>query len=76
MPWKSLSLILSILGEHPDLPGFYNAVGFSGHGFMIAPATAKLTAEAVACGCTPELIAPLDAERFERGDLVLEPNVV
>lgn len=65
-----------ILGEHPDLPGFYNAVGFSGHGFMIAPATAKLTAEAVACGCTPELIAPLDAGRFERGDLVLEPNVV
>jgi len=65
-----------ILGEHPDLAGFYNAVGFSGHGFMIAPATASLTAEAVACGCTPELIAPLDAKRFERGDLVLEPNVV
>lgn len=65
-----------ILGEHPDLPGFYNAVGFSGHGFMIGPATAKLVAEAVACGCTPELIKPLDAGRFERGDLILEPNVV
>ncbi|MCK4594887.1 FAD-binding oxidoreductase [bacterium] len=65
-----------ILGEHPDLPGFYNAVGFSGHGFMIGPATAKLVAEAVACGYTPELIKPLDAKRFERGDLILEPNVV
>ena len=65
-----------ILGEHPELPGFYNAIGFSGHGFMIGPATARLTAEAILTGETPELIRALDAGRFARGDLVLEPNVV
>ncbi len=65
-----------ILGEHPDLDGFYNAVGFSGHGYMIAPATAELLAAELESGRRPELIEPLDAGRFSRGELVLEPNVV
>lgn len=65
-----------ILGEHHQLAGFYNAVGFSGHGYMIAPATAELLAEEIDSGERPELIAPLDARRFARGELVLEPNVV
>ncbi len=65
-----------ILGEDPRLEGFYHAVGFSGHGFMIAPYTAKLTAEAIVTGKTPELISSLDVLRFERGELIHEPNVV
>jgi len=65
-----------IIGEDPRLSGFYHAAGFSGHGFMIAPATAKLTAEAIATGKTPELISSLDVLRFERGELIHEPNVV
>ena len=34
-----------ILGEHPELQGFYLASGFSGHGVMQAPATGKLMSE-------------------------------
>lgn len=65
-----------ILGEAPGVPGFYNAVGFSGHGFMLAPVTAKLMAELI-CGQQPHLdIAPLSLERFAKGELIQEPSVV
>ncbi len=65
-----------ILGEHPDVKGFFQAVGFSGHGFMVAPMTARCMAKLIA-GETPEIdISPLSIERFERGELVVEPSVV
>lgn len=31
-----------ILGEHPQVGGFYMAIGFSGHGFMLAPTVSRL----------------------------------
>lgn len=65
-----------ILGEHPDVKGFYQAVGFSGHGFMIGPMTARAIAQLIA-GQKPEVdISPLSIERFERGELIIEPSVV
>lgn len=65
-----------ILGEVPTLKGFYNAVGFSGHGFMLAPVTGRLMAEAIS-GREPHLdIAPLSLERFAKGELLREPSVV
>lgn len=65
-----------ILGEAPGVQGFYNAVGFSGHGFMLGPVTAKLMAELIS-GQEPHLdIAPLSLERFEKGELIQEPSVV
>ena len=33
------------LGEVPESPGFFQAIGFSGHGFMLAPITGVLLAE-------------------------------
>ena len=36
------------LGEVPGAPGVWLAAGFSGHGFMIAPAVGRLLADALA----------------------------
>jgi sarcosine oxidase subunit beta len=65
-----------ILGEHPKLKGFYMSLGFSGHGFMLAPTTGKLIAELILDGKTSITINKLDIGRFERGELIIEPSVV
>ncbi len=65
-----------ILGEHPQVRGFYMAIGFSGHGFMLAPVASKLIAELILEGKTFLPIDKLDIGRFERGELILEPSVV
>jgi FAD-dependent oxidoreductase domain-containing protein 1 len=58
----------ALLGEHPALPGFVVAAGFSGHGLMMAPATGLAVAELIADGrCTTFPIDPLAVDRFERG---------
>jgi FAD-dependent oxidoreductase domain-containing protein 1 len=58
----------ALLGEHPALPGFIVAAGFSGHGLMMAPATGLAVAEIIADGdCTTFPIGPLAVDRFERG---------
>jgi len=63
-----------ILGE--VLPGFFVAVGFSGHGFMIAPKTAEIMAKLI-LGIKPDIdISPLSLDRFEKGELIVEPSVV
>ena len=65
-----------ILGEHPQVKGFYMSVGFSGHGFMLSPITGKLIAELILDGKPSISIGKLDIGRFERGELVNEPLVV
>jgi glycine/D-amino acid oxidase-like deaminating enzyme len=58
----------ALVGEHPALPGFVVAAGFSGHGLMMAPATGLAVAELISDGrCTTFDIAPLAPDRFERG---------
>ena len=54
-----------------SVPGLVNAVGFSGHGFMQAPAAGRLVSEIVVDG-EPSLVdvGALSAARFERGDLL------
>ena len=65
-----------IVGENEELPGFCQAVGFSGHGFMIGPKTAKILAQLIA-GVEPDMdISALSMKRFEKGELILEPSVV
>jgi sarcosine oxidase subunit beta len=67
--------------HHPiieeTVPGFVNAAGFSGHGFMQSPATGKLVAEIVVDGA-PSLvdISELGADRFERGNQLEEGTVI
>jgi sarcosine oxidase subunit beta len=38
---------LPLIGEDPRLPGFFQANGFGGHGFMLAPASSRRVAQAV-----------------------------
>jgi len=57
-----------ILGEAPGAPGFYVACGFSGHGFMHAPAIGVLMAELILDGRARSMdIAPLSLARFAGG---------
>lgn len=54
-----------ILGRHPDLPAWYDACGFSGHGFMQAPELGRLVAEDVLDGDITSLdVSALRIERF------------
>ena len=60
-----------IVGEHPQVNGFYMAVGFSGHGFMLAPVASQLMAELILLRRTSIPIDKLDINRFERGELII-----
>ncbi|HET7874206.1 MAG TPA: FAD-dependent oxidoreductase [Methylomirabilota bacterium] len=65
-----------ILGPVPGRPGFYVACGFSGHGFMHAPAIGILMAEIVLDGRAASMdIHALSLERFGGGALRAEANM-
>lgn len=50
-------------------PGFVNAVGFSGHGFMHSPATAQVVADLVQRGTTGLVdLDPFGSDRFDDGE--------
>jgi sarcosine oxidase subunit beta len=56
-----------ILGPHPDAPAWFNACGFSGHGFMQAPEIGRLVAEEVVTGQVSSMdVAPLRIQRFSQ----------
>jgi len=67
--------------HHPiieeTIPGFVNAVGFSGHGFMQSPATGQIVAEIITDG-SPSLVdvSELTADRFARGGYLKEGTVI
>jgi sarcosine oxidase subunit beta len=52
------------------------AAGFSGHGFMLAPAVGRIIAESVLDEREDPALGVLDAGRFAEGRLVPEPQVV
>jgi len=52
------------------------AAGFSGRGFMLAPAVGRIIAESVIDGHEDAALSVLDAGRFAEGRLVPEPQVV
>jgi sarcosine oxidase subunit beta len=57
-----------IVGAVPGVEGLYIAAGFSGHGFMHAPATARLIVEEMLDGHARTLdITDLSLERFQSG---------
>ena len=66
-----------ILGEAPEVRGFYLANGFSGHGFQHAPIIGKLLAEMIVGGeATTVDVGALGLGRFASGDLIREGHVV
>lgn len=64
-----------VLGPVPGHDGLFVAAGFSGHGFMIAPAVARITADALG-GSSDELLDILGFDRFAANRLVPEPQLV
>jgi sarcosine oxidase subunit beta len=66
-----------ILGVVPEVPGFYLANGFSGHGVMHAPATGKILADLILTGKTGLVDARLlDLARFAEGRTIHETAVL
>ena len=58
------------------IEGFYVAAGFSGHGFMMAPATGRCMTEMI-LGMSPTLPwHRFNLARFNDGALLVEPSVV
>lgn len=66
----------AVLGRVPGHDGLWVAAGFSGHGFMIAPAVGRMIAAAIVGEPEDEALRVLSLERFARGELVPEPAVV
>lgn len=68
---------MPILGRHPDLAGYVDASGFSGHGIMHAPATGMLMAEEILDGRAHTIdIDELRITRFRTDDLRDERGII
>jgi sarcosine oxidase subunit beta len=66
-----------ILGPVQDLPGFFLANGFSGHGVMHAPATGKILSDLILAGKTDLVDASLlGLSRFAEGRMIEETAVL
>ncbi len=66
----------AILGPIGQLEGFWCAAGFSGHGFMQAPAAALLVTQLLMDHRSDIDISSFAFDRFARGALVKEKNVI
>lgn len=65
-----------ILGPLQGFPGLWLAAGFSGHGFMMAPAVGRALADWIGGDDPGEAARSFVFERFERGELLKETQVV
>jgi len=66
-----------ILGESPEVPRFFFANGFSGHGVMHAPATGKILSDLIVKGSTDLIDASLlNFSRFAEGRTIHETAVL
>lgn len=66
----------AILGGVDEVAGYYQAIGMSGHGFMMAPAIGETIADTI-IGNKPTIdISPLHFNRFRQNALIPEPRVV
>ena len=67
----------AILGLAPDVPNFYFANGFSGHGLQQSPAVGRAIAELIVAGRYQSLdLSRLGYERILRKEPLRETNVV
>ena len=65
-----------IIDQMKGAAGLYTVAGFSGHGFMVAPRTAVIIAQHLT-GEKPDIDLHLfSADRYQTGQLLLEPSVV
>ena len=66
----------ALIGRSQELPGFYYACGFSGHGFLMGPAVGEVLRD-LYLGKAPVIdVTALDVDRFQRNDARPELNIV
>ncbi len=66
----------AIIGFEPTVEGMFHLTGFSGHGFMHAPAAGMITSE-ILTGKKPSIdISEFAPDRFKEGQLIEETNVI
>jgi sarcosine oxidase subunit beta len=65
-----------IVGTVDEVRGFICAAGFSGHGLMHAPAAGEVVAQLICGEPTSVDVSALRFDRFARGALVVEHNVI
>ena len=65
-----------ILGAVADRPGLWIAAGFSGHGFMIAPAVGRILADAIRGAGEDPALDELSVSRFDTRELDPELQIV
>jgi sarcosine oxidase subunit beta len=67
-----------ILGPVAQLPGFFVANGFSGHGVMHSPSTGKILSDLILHGETDVVddVEVLAFDRFAKGKLLHETAVL
>ncbi len=65
-----------IVGEVDGIEGFYQASGFMGHGFMMAPVMGRLLAENVARGTALPMFDRWNLRRFKEGKLLSESMII
>ena len=68
----------AVLGPVENVPGFFLANGFSGHGVMHAPATGKIVSDLILHGKTDVVddVSVLGYDRFAKGALLHETAVL
>lgn len=66
----------AIVGPTPDHPNLIQACGFTGHGFMMAPAVGRLLAAYVADGTAHPMLQRWDPGRFQGGATVRREDMV
>lgn len=65
-----------IVGPVDEVEEFYQASGFMGHGFMMAPVLGKLLAEHIADGTNLPLFERWNLRRFAQGKLLTETMII
>jgi len=66
----------AIIGWEPAVENLFHNTGFSGHGLMHAPAAGLMTSQII-CGHQPDIdISALAPDRFAKGELHHETNVI
>ena len=66
----------ALVGQAPELERFFYATGFSGHGFMQAPAVGEIVRDLILDREPFVDVSPLAAERFALGTTRPEHNVI
>jgi sarcosine oxidase, subunit beta len=65
-----------VIGSVSERDGVWVAAGFSGHGFMMAPAVGRILADAILEGRFDPSLDSFALGRFERGNLLPELQIV